>query len=229
MTGGEKIPSGTQGTDAEMLALLMKKTINKTAWDTTHYVRWTFRDKHHYLWDKKRHMAQVQWDDKTVLLDINKQNGLAFQSGQPIGDSIKSQQLIRTAYEYFINDAFWLNAPAMAFNDDVRKEYIDIDDAHKGLLVTYLSGGVTPGDAYLWKLDKWGRPVSFKMWVKIIPRGGVEASWEDWTQLHSGAWIAQTHRTKMGTIRISNLQDSQHFLSFAKEDPFAALSQKKKI
>ncbi len=42
------------------------------------------------------------------------------------------------------------------------------------LLVTYTSGGTTPGDSYLWHLDASGKPESYQMWVSILPIGGLE-------------------------------------------------------
>jgi hypothetical protein len=75
----------------------------------------------------------------------------------------------------------------------------------KGLLVTYTSGGVTPGDSYLWILDQNNRPVKWKMWVSIIPLGGLEFTWEDW-QKHEGAWFAPTHVGPLGaSVNLTDL------------------------
>ena len=64
----------------------------------------------------------------------------------------------------------------------------------------YLDGGVTPGDEYLWFVDKDGLPTGFKMWVKIIPIGGVYASWQNWITLKGGARIATEHHLSIGGL-----------------------------
>ena len=73
-----------------------------------------------------------------------------------------------------------------------RDMAVDADGA-EGLLITYESGGVTPGDQYLWYMDESGMPTGYKMWTKIIPVGGVYASWKDYTTLSGGAKVAQSH------------------------------------
>jgi hypothetical protein len=68
-----------------------------------------------------------------------------------------------------------------------------LKDGTQALLVTYTSGGDTPGDSYLWKLQPNGFPISFKMWVSIIPIGGIEASWDEWQVTESGAFLPARH------------------------------------
>ena len=36
------------------------------------------------------------------------------------------------------------------------------------------------------------------MWTKIIPIGGVSATWEDWTVTESGALLAKSHQLSIG-------------------------------
>jgi hypothetical protein len=74
------------------------------------------------------------------------------------------------------------------------------------LLVTYTTGGDTPGDSYLWELNEKGLPVSFRMWVQIVPLNGFEASWEGWHTTESGALLPQSHKVgpftlDLGTVR----------------------------
>ena len=67
-------------------------------------------------------------------------------------------------------------------------------------MVTYTRGGSTPGDSYLWKLQPNGFPESFKMWVQIIPIGGLEATWDDWQLVESGAFLPKSHQLGPLTI-----------------------------
>ncbi len=66
--------------------------------------------------------------------------------------------------------------------------------ANDALLVTYTNGGVTPGDSYLWLLDDDGRPKAFKLWVSIIPIGGVEGHLGEMENLDNGLEVATEHR-----------------------------------
>ena len=74
------------------------------------------------------------------------------------------------------------------------------------MLVEYSSGGVTPGDTYLWILDDDGLPHSWKMWVKIIPIGGIEFSWNEWKTLSTGARVALHHDHKLLKINLSDVK-----------------------
>jgi hypothetical protein len=101
---------------------------------------------------------------------------------------------IKKAHKKFNNDSFWLVAPFKVFDPGTQRSLVPLEDGSPGLLVTYTTGGDTPGDSYLWILDSKGVPQSFKMWVKIIPLGGLEASWDGWQVMDSGALLPSTHQ-----------------------------------
>lgn len=228
-TNNKKRPIGIAGDKAEIVAQKLSRAINKQAWDTTRFVQWTFRGEHDYFWDRQLKLVEVLWDENRVLLDIDNQTGLTYIGNSEISDSEKKEDLLKTAHAHFINDAFWLNAPSMIYNPDVTRSYVELKDGHDGLMVTYNSGGVTPGDSYLWKLNDEGLPTSYQMWVSIIPVGGLEFSWDDWTTLSSGARVAQYHTSKLLDIAITNLKDGQHLGVFNRtENPFSKLNVKKK-
>ena len=70
---------------------------------------------------------------------------------------IKDEQLdvLRgKAYSFFCNDSFWMIAPFKAFDEGVTRTIVMSKEGNQNLLVSYASGGVTPGDSYLWILDK---------------------------------------------------------------------------
>lgn len=213
----EPMPKGESGPKAEALAQKMLTAINKPAWDSIRFVQWTFKDMHHFLWDKENHLAEVKWNDSKVLLDINKVDGRAWEEGVEQTGSSKDW-MITKAWAIFINDAFWLNAPAKVYDSGTSRQYVALQDGKEGLLVSYSSGGMTPGDSYLWILDENGLPESWKMWVKIIPVGGVEFTWENWLTLEGGAKVAQFHSNSWLDTSISNLKAGDDLKDFGLQE-----------
>ena len=151
---------------------------------------------------------------------------MAFQDGEQV-EGKKSDKLIQKAWSFFANDSFWLNAPSKVFDEGTERRLVKLDDGSEALLITYKSGGVTPGDSYLWIVDENGLPTSWKMWVKVVPIGGLSTSWQDWTTTETGAKIALNHQfnDKIG-VAITNLKTSKDLIAFGlKEDPFVVLEQ----
>jgi hypothetical protein len=82
------------------------------------------------------------------------------------------------------------------FDPGVRREIVappEGDPGEKALLISYTSGGVTPGDRYLWLVPAEGPPVAWRMWTSIFPIQGIRVSWEGWQQLSTGAWVSTKH------------------------------------
>lgn len=204
----EPLPTGKSGPQADALAQKMLKSINAEAFENTRYLNWTFRNgKRTYIWDKMLGKVKVSWDDITVNLMLkNPKKSFVFQKTILVKDDKQREKAIVKAIKLFNNDSFWLVAPFKVFDEGVERSLVKLDDGTNGLLVTYTSGGSTPGDSYLWKLQPNGFPESFKMWVQIIPIGGLEATWDDWQLVDSGAFLPQTHllgpiKLDMGNVR----------------------------
>ncbi len=205
----EPRPEGQPAPEADELARKMERAVNKEAWDRTGAVRWSFFGEHHYVWDRKRGLVEVRWGDTRVLLRTADKTGRVWTNDEEVtGDD--AQSALETAYRFWINDSFWLNPVAKLFDPGVKREIVTEDDGEKGLLVSYTSGGVTPGDAYLWYVDENGLPVRWRMWVSIIPVGGVSMTWTSWTELSTGALISTEHEggRKMITF-ITNLEGAE--------------------
>ena len=203
----EPLPEGKEGPEANALAKRMLKQINHEAYSNTRYIEWSFtKANHHYKWDKENGKVQVKWKSNTVNLNLNNP-----QKSTVLIDNIKvlgseKEKLTQTALDYFNNDSFWVVAPFKVFDDGVSRKLVDLDNNQKGLLVNYASGGSTPGDSYLWKFQDSGFPDSYQMWVKIIPIGGLEASWDDWKIMESGAFLPASHKLGPIDIGIDNLR-----------------------
>lgn len=187
----ESKPQGTNTNGADQLAIEMLDNMNKTAYDTTRYFQWTFFRPNHYKYDKFEEKAWVSWDDKLVYVDLKTSKGIVIE---PKGLSEEEQnKLAETAWANWCNDSFWLFAPFKVFDGGTTRTIVKTDEAEHGLMVTYDNGGVTPGDSYLWLLDANKRPTGYKMWVSIIPVGGLYASWSNWKE-YAGIWLASDHK-----------------------------------
>ncbi len=195
--------------EADELAHKMLRSINIEAWDSTHFVQWSFKSMHDYVWDKEGNNVQVKWNENEVRLNLDDRSQfIAFSNSEKINDSEQALELSIKAWEYFCNDSFWLNAPAKVFDSGTKRSIV-IDEGKKALMVTYESGGATPGDSYLWFLDGNFMPYKYKMWVTIIPIGGTESTWANWQELPSGAMISTQHEMAVLKILIKNLKSGQ--------------------
>ena len=219
----EKEPVGETGAAADDLARAMEAAVNKAAWDSTTYVTWTFRAEHDYIWDKDRHFVKVSWGDKEVLLHTKSVTGRAFAAGKEL-EGADRDKLIQKAWGYFCNDSFWLNPVVKAFDPGVQRSLVTLEDGTKALKVSYQSGGVTPGDSYLWILDENNRPKEWKMWVSIIPVGGLRFTWEDWHALSTGALIASKHKNDYLELELTHIKGGMDLAGVGlTADPFSGL------
>jgi len=92
-------------------------------------------------------------------------------------------------------------------------------------MVSYSSGGVTPGDAYVWLLDESYRPTSWKMWVSIIPIGGLEVPWSTWLTTETGAEICNLHESVMN-LELTDIHTTFDLKDLTGDsDPFDELFQ----
>ncbi len=190
----EPRPEGRPGPEADALARSMESAVHKEAWEQTRFVRWSFFDRHHYVWDKEEGHVELEWGESRALFRTSDQSGRAWRNGTE-QQGADLDEALQTAYRYWINDSFWLNPIVKFFDPGVERGLVKLEDGTEGLLVTYTSGGVTPGDAYLWIPGPDGLPQAWRMWVQIIPIGGVETTWEGWVTLSTGAKISTQHES----------------------------------
>lgn len=185
------LPQGTQGPKAEALTDSLLKAINYEGYNTLDQISWLYPKGHHFVWNKQDNEVNVKWDDYEVTFKPDSMTGTAYKKGEKLSGK-KEVKAIQKAWELFANDSFWLLAPFKVRDPGTERSIVKTDKGD-ALLVTYTSGGVTPGDSYLWILDENYRPTAWQLWVKIIPPGGLEFSWEGW-QKHEGVWFALDHK-----------------------------------
>lgn len=183
----QPLPDGTVGLEAEELADDMLEALNKTAYDSVEYIEFGFRGVHSYKWDKQENKVLVSWEDQTIFLDLNR--------------SVNSFNLLELkAYKYFINDSFWLVAPFKVRDEGVTRSIVTLEDpSERGLLVTYASGGLTPGDSYLWIIDENGFPKAWKLWTSNVPIGGLKFTWDGWVNMDD-KWFSTIHESSILSV-----------------------------
>ncbi len=207
VVNNENLPTGIKDKKADALASKMMKALNNEAYESAEVLEWSFRGKHFYKWYRSENIVEVSWDKNKVILNTkNFEKSEVFVSET----KTKSQELIKTATDYFNNDSFWLVAPYKVFDAGVERSIVKHNDKD-ALLITYTTGGSTPGDSYLWILNEKGFPTSYKMWTSIIPIGGLEASWNDWKKTKAGFQLPTKHKMSllgmeldMGDVKASN-------------------------
>ena len=202
----EELPSGKLGTEADQLATKMLNALDENAYLNTDYLEWTFKGIHKYKWYKTDEICEVYWDDFSVILDFENPNKSKVFVLEQEYNGIEKQDYIKKAENYFNNDSFWLVAPYKVFDTGVERRLVKTEDNKEALLVTYKSGGTTPGDSYLWHLDADGKPKSFQMWVDILPIEGLEATWENWTITESGAQLPSFHKLLILGIEMTDVK-----------------------
>lgn len=215
------LPEGARGPGAEALARDVGAAVGADGWARTGAVRFTFAG-HHYLWDRERNLVRYEDGGGVVLTEGWRPLGRALRDGVEVGGAYKDRR-VHKAYESFVNDAFWAFAPFKLFDDGATRAEVH-GDGMRALLVSYGTGGVTPGDTYLWEIGADGAPVAWRMWVSVLPIRGLRAEWTDWVTLSTGARVATARRLGPFTLRIEDLAGAEHLADLEPgDDPFAPM------
>jgi hypothetical protein len=170
------LPESITGPEADGLARDVQEALNITGYKALNEIQFSFRD-HHYLWNKAEERVLVSWEDYQVDLILSETENSKILQG---GKESNRIDLIDKAKAYFYNDSYWLVAPFKFFDPGVVRSLVETNNGSKALLITHTSGGVTPGDSYLWYFDENLIPTHFELWVSIIPIKGVSATWSSW-------------------------------------------------
>lgn len=203
-------PTEIKGADADQMAHAMMDALNHEAWDSIAFVSFSFMGGHDYFWNKKDNEVVVKWKDISVQMDLESLEAKVVKDGQ-ILEGKKKDKFKQKAWSFWCNDSFWFYAPFKVFDKGVERSVVDMEDGNKGLMVHYASGGVTPGDKYMWILDEHNLPTGWKMWVKIIPVKGIYTSWENYIELSSGAKVASLHENGKLTMELTNIKEGKSY------------------
>lgn len=213
----ESKPSVHQTEEADMLADKILVALNKPAWDQLKFLQWEFMRGHKYVWDKQNNKVVIRWKDNQVNLNLDDQTGKVYVKNQLV-EGKKADKLRSKAWSYWCNDSFWMFAPYKIYDPGTSRSIVE-HEGKEALMVSYDSGGVTPGDSYLWLLDENNVPRAFKMWVKIVPIGGMKTSWDGWIDLPSGAKVATKHKSSVMSFEMKNVQEGDSWEDFGLKTP----------
>lgn len=196
--------TGQTGAAAEALTTRVEQAVRMDLWAQTGAVAWTLAGRNEHLWDRERGLSRVRWGGVEVLQRTDQRVGRVWRNGREIHGAARAR-LVQKAWETFLNDRHWLQPFASLHDDGVTRSVVEWSGT-EALFVEYASGGVTPGDAYLWLLDDSGRPSACHMWVQVVPIGGLRSTWDDWVTLPTGAKVATRHRLGVAKVSISDLR-----------------------
>jgi hypothetical protein len=193
----QPLPEGKTGPEAEALADKMLNNLGyENFQDSSYVLEWHFRGGFNYQYNLQKEQVLISWDKNQVDLNTKTQDGQVTKNGKVLDPGEERQELLSYAIKRFNNDSFWLLAPFKIKDPGTIRSVVETKQG-KALLVTYQSGGSTPGDSYLWLLDEEGRPYAWKLWVRIIPVGGLKTTWEDW-KAYEGFWLAGSKKGPLG-------------------------------
>ena len=128
----QPLPKGEKGPAADALAQKMLKAVNREAWDSTHILQWSFADMHHYLWDKKRNLVQIKWNDNIVLLNPDQVTGQAWEDNEEL-PADRAEAKVKKAWGFWCNDSFWFNAVVKCFDPGTSRSIVKTEDGNDAL------------------------------------------------------------------------------------------------
>ena len=219
----QPLPVGESGPAAEALADRIEAATAQQAWRDTAAVEFTF-DRHgnKHFYDKRRHLIEViAPGEKTIRVLYNHKNQnqfVAFADGNRLSGA-EAHAALQQAIKFHVNDVFWLN-PFGALRAPGAKLALV---GERALLITYESGGVTPGDSYLIITDENGRPERWQMWVSVLPIRGLEFTFEDWKTYETGAVLSTTHNGSIAQVNLSGVKTYAQYPAPGEADRFAPL------
>lgn len=211
------VPSGKPGPQAEELTDKMLEAAGYQNWQKTSAVSFTFRNGDKIFWDKNRGLIRVQWDENKVLLRKSDFKAIATSEGKPVASDEKGE-FIEDAWSKFTNHTFWLSPMFHVRSPGSVREYAD-----GNLILKFKSGGVTPGDTYLFVPDDQNRIKEMRMWVSIIPVKGATAEFKNYVTTETGVPVALDHELSMLNVTLRDLVMYSSYPTAGQEDIFSPL------
>jgi hypothetical protein len=187
----------------------------ETAWNNTHFLRFTFavdregktvasRD---HTWDKWTGRYRLDGTDKegkkfTVLMNLNTKGGKAVKDGKPIeGEELK--KLLENAYGTWVNDTYWLLMPykmmdpgvVLAYDGEMKQGEATYDKVR----LSFEKVGLTPKDKYWAYVNRQTGMVD--RWDFVLngeSKPPATFTWDGWKK-YGNVMLAPERKSKDGT------------------------------
>lgn len=219
-------PEGKAGPAADALARAVGKAAGLKGWAKTKAISWNFGDRYRHLWDRRRQLSRVRWgkgkkQTEALFVIAKPTAGIASRGGKRLTGK-KRAKALKQAYKRWCNDSFWLNPLAKLFDKGVTRKLVK-QSGGEHLLIEFSEGGVTPGDTYFFVLGPNKLPTRWHMFVSIIPVKGLQASFDGWKTLDTGAKLSTIHKLGPLKLVIKDIKAAASLKALFPTDPFAAL------
>jgi hypothetical protein len=129
-------------------------------YNDTHFIQWDFVNRK-LSWDKWTGDVRVENPsaNQVVLVNINTLKGNVYENGALVKEEKKSNDLLVTAKNWWINDSYWLVMPWKLQDPGVNLTYVKSEQLSDGtmadiLQLTFSAVGVTPENKYWLYVDK---------------------------------------------------------------------------
>ena len=188
----------------------------ETAWNNTHYLRFTFAVDREgktvasrtHTWDKWTGNYRLEGTDKegkpfVVLMNLNSKEGKAQKEGKPAeGEDLK--KLLESAYGAWVNDTYWLLMPYKMMDPGVVLAYDgeakEGDAAWDKVLLTFDKVGLTPKDKYWAYVNrKTGLVDRWDFVLKGESKPPASFTWDGWKKYGNVMLAPERKNTKDGT------------------------------
>lgn len=181
----------TEGSDVRAIEIadaVMASMGGREAWDNTRYLSWSFgRDDQ--VWDKWDGRFRYQSGDVVVLMNVNTQEGQAWENGEAITDAAELKERLDRAYFGWANSGYWFLMPYKLKDSQVTLTYQGETTTEDGraaemLGLTFGEIGHTPKNRYDVYVDKETMLVSQWSYYRNADdeEPGFTRPWRNWQQ-----------------------------------------------
>ncbi len=219
----EPLPVGAAGAPADLLLERIEQAVGMPAYRNTAAVAFTFRGINRHFADLRRGFWEVRWqeDGGEWAVQRHEKSGstLVLRDENPLPEGPQRTEVALHAYRSQVNDAFWFHPFQALRAPGVERRLV----GERALLVTFTSGGLTPGDSYLFVTDRSFRPEAVRMWVQVLPLRGMRFTFEDWKKTETGFFVSLVRRSNLAEVKLSDVRAYEAYPEPGQPDRFAYL------